>query len=338
MTRVPRVTAAAGCCGSGRELARFGDLARLDAFLLGPIGLPGGAPPRATVTASPAGLVHRPAPVLPVDRVVEELLPWFRARGLPVVCAVRGSTTGGVSDTLQRLRRSLDFSTVVGVEIDLAAPREGTRPAIGGLGGAGPVGPWSADPQACLKLLAGAREQLPRDLLLQAKLGGECPDPVAAARAAVGGGARALVLSGSVPAAGPGQHLVGPAIGPVTVGLVSHLREAIAGGRVPEVPLVGVGGVHDGPSALATCAAGAVGVQVGCGILTDPEALWRVHETLAVRGPGTDAAPDRAGTTNPTRTTTDPTRTSSDPRRASTDPTRTDTATHPDEQGVHRGR
>ena len=324
MTRVPTVTAAAGCGGTGRELARFGDLGSLDAFLLGPVGLPGGAPPRATITPSPSGLVHRAAPVIPVDRVVAELLPWFRARGLPVVCAVRGSTTGVVSDTLQRLRRSLDFGTVVGVEIDLATPREGTRPAIGDLGGAGPVGPWSADPQACLKLLAGAREQLPRDLLLQAKLGGECPDPVAAARA-VGGGARALVLSGAVPAAGRGQHLVGPAVGPVTLGLVTTVRDAMAAGRVPQVPLLAVGGIHDTPGALAAHRAGAAGVQVGCGILTDPEVLWRVHEALAA----TQAESTTTPSTAESRTTS--TTTTSTPEPITTDPTT-------DEQGGHRGR
>ncbi|WP_114907642.1 hypothetical protein [Ornithinimicrobium murale] len=294
--RLPLVTAAAGCGGTGRELARFGDLATLDAVLLGPVGLPGGAAPRASLSASPSGLVHRPAPVLPVDRVTEDLLPWFRARGLRVICAVRGSTTGAVSDTLQRLRRSLDFGCVVGVEIDLAAAREETRPAIGGLLGSGPAEPWSADPQACLKLLSVAREQLPRDLLLQAKLGGECPDPVATARAAVGGGARALVLSGAVPAVGPQQHLVGPAIGPVTLGLVTALRTAMAAGRVPPVPLAAVGGVHDGPTSLAARRAGADGVQVGCGILTDPEALWRVHEALAAADPVTPTTrPDEQG-------------------------------------------
>src|SRR5699024_9242108 len=125
--RVPLVTGAAGCGGNGRELARFGDLGALDAFLLGPVGLPGGALPRATVSATPSGLVHRPAPVLPVDRVVGEILPWLRARDLAVVIGVRGSTTGVVADTLHRLRRSLDFAAVSGVEIDLATAREAPR-------------------------------------------------------------------------------------------------------------------------------------------------------------------------------------------------------------------
>lgn len=315
--RVPLVTVAAGCGGTGRELARFGDLEVLDAFLLGPVGLPGGAPPRAAVSATPSGLVHRPAPVLPVDRVVEELLPWLRARGLSVVVAVRGSTTGLVADTLHRLRRCLDFAAVAGVEVDLAAARESTRPAVGGLVGTGrPAEPWSADPQACLKLLSAAREQLPRNLLLQAKLGGECPDPVATARAAVGGGARVLVLSGAVPT-DPGHQLVGPAVGPVTRGLVGALRAAITAGRVPSVGLIAVGGVHDVPSARAARRAGADGVQMGCGLLSDPEALWRVHRALTA-----DA------TDNPT---SDPT---TRPTTGSGTPDGQDPDT--DEQGAHR--
>lgn len=278
---VPRVTAATGCGGTGRELARFGDLTELDAVLLGPIGLPGGAGPRAGVTPTPSGLVYRPAPVLPVDRVVEELLPWAAARSLSVVCAVRGSTIGAVIDTIKRMCRALDFHVVVGVEIDLTTPREHTRQVIAGLGTAEPAGPWSGDPQACLKLLSSVREQLPRDLLLQAKIGGECPDLVATARAAVGGGARGLVLDGSVPALGVDQRLAGPAIAPVTLGRLGAVRAAVAAGRVPEVPLVAVGGIGDVRAAQQALAAGASGVQLGCGILTDPELLWRVHDDLA---------------------------------------------------------
>jgi len=293
---VPRVTAAAGCGGSGRELARFGDLRSLDAFLLGPVGLPGedGTVAPVHLSDSPSGLVHTRAPVMDVDHVVGDLLPWFAARGIPVVCAVRGSTVGAVTATLQRLRRSLDFAAVRGVEVDLAAVRSDTRPAIGVLGEVSVEATWSADPQSCLKLLAAAREQIPRDLLLTAKIGGECPDPVATARAAVGGGARALVLSGSVPARGPGQHLVGPAIAAVTLGLLARVREAVAAARVPDVPLVAVGGVRDRASAVETLVAGAHAVQLGSGILADPELLWDVHDALPTvppHEPGADHAP-----------------------------------------------
>lgn len=290
---LPRVTAAAGCGGSGRELARFGDLAELDAVLIGPIGL--SAARRATeILPTPSGLVHSGAVPLPVAHVLEDLLPWFRARGLRVVCAVRGETTGGVVEILQQLRRSLDFATVVGVEVDLCAERGESRPALAGVARSDPAGPWSHDPQACLKLLAACREQLPRDLMLTAKLAGECPDPLATARAGVGGGARALVLSGGVPAAPlsqaggappeddppSGWQLVGPAVGPIAIGLLARLRAAMAQGRVPDVPLVAVGGIGTAATARRARAAGASAVQVGSGLLSDPEVLWTVHRAL----------------------------------------------------------
>lgn len=314
-TRIPRVTAAAGCGGTGRELARFGDLGRLDAVLIGPIGArtphtAGPVPPQVWPSAS--GLVHTAAALVPVEHVVGDLLPWFATRSLPVIVAVRGATVGALTQVLQALRGSLDFSTVMGVEVDLTAERDQTRPGLGGLGEPEPLGPWSADPQACLKLLAAAREELPRDLLLTAKISGECPDLPAAARAAVGGGARALVVAGGVPAqpadgipaadgvsaddasaggasaAGdPDKRawLAGPAIAPVTLARLAQLRAAAGAGRVPDVPLIAVGGVTGATGALAARAAGATGVQLGTGLLTDPEMLWRVHEALA--GPNT---------------------------------------------------
>ena len=320
MPRVPLVTAAAGCGGSGRELARFGDLSHLDAVHLGPVvarptaeepvtggapspsrlsGAPGpsrrdggAVPQRSRLLPTPSGLVHRPAPGLPVGHVVQDLLPWFRARGLQVILAVRGSTVGDVVVTLQALRRSLDFSAVAGVEVDLATSRQESLPAIGGLTTTAPATAWSADPQACLKLLAAAREQLPRDLLLLAKLGGECPDPVATARGAVGGGARALVLSGSVPAMAEGQHLVGPATAVITLGLVTRIRAAILAARVPDVPLVAVGGVRDPQSALAARAAGAAGAQLGSALFADPAVLWEVHAALVNAGSPGASLPD----------------------------------------------
>lgn len=285
-TAVPVVTAAAGCGGSGRELARFGELQQLDAVHLGPVGAGASAwsPAPAALVSTPSGLVHRAARELPVGHVVQDLLPWLAARGLRVILAVRGGTVGEVVATLQELRRSLDFGTVTGVEVDLAATRAETRPSLAGLTSAAPATSWSADPQASRKLLAAAREQLPRDLVLLAKLGGECPDPVATARGAVGGGARALVLSGSVPALAPGYHLVGPATGVITLGLVRHIRAAITAARVPDVPLVAVGGVRDVRSALAAHQAGAQGVQLGSALVADPALLWQVHAALVAAG------------------------------------------------------
>lgn len=275
-----RLTPAAGCAGSGRELARFGDLAALDAVVLGPIAVRREPSAPVRLAPSPAGVVHGPAPALPVDLVVRELLPWHRARGIDVVCALRGATPAALAEVAGVLRRSLDLSCVRAVEVDLTGARESARPPIAGVPQDEPWTALSADPQDCLRALARVREQLPRDVLLTAKLGTGCPDLVASARAAVGGGAGALLVTGSVPAERPGQWLSGPAVAPVTRGLVRALREAMTAGRLPQVPVLAVGGVHDLASAQALIAAGAAGLQIGTALLSDPWLLWQLAHDL----------------------------------------------------------
>src|SRR5690606_19960551 len=105
---------------------------------------------------------------------------------------------------------------------------------------------------------------------------------VAAARAAVAGGATALVLCGAVPAHPEGSWLAGPAVAPVTERLVAEVTAATGQGRVPDVPLVAGGGVVDTETALRMLRLGARGVQLGTALLADPDLLWRVHEALTV--------------------------------------------------------
>lgn len=267
MTRrvvVPRAVPAAGCGGTGAELARFGDLAALDAVLIGPVAVAGvtGNPPPPVLRPVPGGLAHTPARPFAVHEVAGEHLPWLGARGVRAVVALRAGTGGELAELAAGLRRGLDFDAVAGVEVDLR-------------------GEPSRDPQVCRKLLARLRESLPRDLPIAAKLGPEGPDPVAAARAAVAGGAVTLVLAGGVPAHPEGAWLVGPAVLPVTERLVTGMAAAIAQGRVPDVPLVAGGGVTDPGSAVRLLDLGAAGVQVGTALLADPGVLWPIHTAVA---------------------------------------------------------
>jgi dihydroorotate dehydrogenase (NAD+) catalytic subunit len=77
--------------------------------------------------------------------------------------------------------------------------------------------------------------------------------------------------------------LSGPAVRPVAVRAVWQVAQAM-----PDVPIIGVGGVRTGRDALELIAAGATAVQVGTAIFNDPRAPVRVvrelREELAVRG------------------------------------------------------
>jgi dihydroorotate dehydrogenase (NAD+) catalytic subunit len=76
---------------------------------------------------------------------------------------------------------------------------------------------------------------------------------------------------------GGGGGLSGPAIHPVAVRAVYDVHAAM-----PDLPIVGVGGITDGVTAVEMLLAGASAVQVGTATFADPRAAGRVQEELEV--------------------------------------------------------
>ena len=70
--------------------------------------------------------------------------------------------------------------------------------------------------------------------------------------------------------------LSGPAIRPMAVRCVWQVRQAL-----PEVPILGMGGIATGLDALQFLLAGANAVSVGTAVFNDPSAPWRIHNELA---------------------------------------------------------
>jgi dihydroorotate dehydrogenase (NAD+) catalytic subunit len=85
--------------------------------------------------------------------------------------------------------------------------------------------------------------------------------------------------------AGGAGGLSGPAIRPIAVRCIWRTRQAL-----PEVPIIGSGGVRTGRDALELILAGATLVAVGTVIFHDPSACARIQreleEELAARGLG----------------------------------------------------
>ena len=266
ITLASPVLVASGCGGTGRELAAYADLTALGGFVTRSITLDpreDGAGPGLVET--PSGFVRAAGLSNPgLDRFLTAELPWLAQQRVRTFVSVAASTLGEYAELARRLGRSPGVS---GIEVNLSVP----DPKSLGLFDA-------REPFQAARVVASIRKELPRGVLLTAKLG---PDPlrvVEAARTVAEAGADAVVLVNEVPALLPDGRpggLTGPAIRPLALRCVADVHS-----QLPDLPLVGVGGIMTATDARAFLAAGATAVQIGSGLLHDPTCAARVAADL----------------------------------------------------------
>jgi len=283
-TRLPNpVMTASGCAANGKELHRFFDVARLGAFVTKSVmsqPRSGRGTPRMAET--PSGMLNSIGLQGPgIEAFVATDLPWLRSVGARALVSVAGSSSGEFADVAAALRASPAFDAVVGVEVNISCPNVANRGLV-----------FACDPLASAKVVALVREQLPRDVLVLAKLSPDVTDIVTVAAACVKAGASGLTMVNTLLGmaidtdlmrprlAGVTGGLSGPGIRPVAVRAIWQVRSAMFQGRMPTVPIVGVGGVCTGRDALELLGAGASAVQVGTAIFNDPSAPVRVLAEL----------------------------------------------------------
>jgi dihydroorotate dehydrogenase (NAD+) catalytic subunit len=270
------ILAASGCAGTGRELGRTGDLAGFGAFITRSITAePRAGRPAPRLQETPSGLLNAigmPGPG--VEAFLEQELPWLAERGITVIVSITGESAADFARLAQRLRQ---VDAVAGVEVNLSNPVQsaGTRPFAHEAGAAGSV-------------IHAVRRNTATGVPVLAKLAGDVTDLVAVARACVTAGADGLSLINAVrgfavdtarrgPALGSGTGgLSGPAIRPIALRAVWETHAAM-----PEVPIVGSGGVTSGDDAVALIMAGATAVSVGTALLSDPSAGARIQREVA---------------------------------------------------------
>jgi dihydroorotate dehydrogenase (NAD+) catalytic subunit len=277
------VMIASGCGGSGRELNRFFDVATVGAVVTPSVMVESRSGGQAPLRESPSGLVTDLAlPGPGAAGFADHDLAWLSSIGATVLTSVAGTTSTEYADVASTLLASEAFSCAMGVEVNLSCPSSTTPGMV-----------FGEDALAAGKVVALVRERLPRHVALFAKLSPDATDLTSVAAACVRAGADGLTLvNGPTAMAFGGQRprasedsllgrLSGPAIRPLAVHAVWQVRSAMFAGRLPTVPIIGVGGVRTGLDALELVAAGASAVQVGTAIFTDPSAPLRVREELA---------------------------------------------------------
>jgi dihydroorotate dehydrogenase (NAD+) catalytic subunit len=282
--RLPNpVMTASGCAANGKELHRFFDIAELGAFVTKTVLFDprsGRGTPRMAET--PSGMLNSIGLQGPgILAFVQNDLVWLRSVGARVLVSIAGNTAGEYANVAAALRASAAFDAVVGVEVNISCPNVANRGLV-----------FACDPLSAAKVIALVREKLPRDTPIFAKLSPDVTDIVEIARACVKAGADGLTMINTLlgmvidtdllrpQVAGVTGGLSGPGIRPVAVRAIWQVRAAILEGRMPTVPIIGVGGVCTGDDALQLVAAGASAIQVGTATFNDPTAPVRVKREL----------------------------------------------------------
>jgi dihydroorotate dehydrogenase (NAD+) catalytic subunit len=258
------VMIASGCFSSARELTGLLDLRKVGGIVTRSVTLTPelGAPaPRMAETSS--GLLT--ANGLQNDGVEAfvETLPSLLRIGVPLFASIGGRS---VEDYQRVAARLVALRAVSGLELNLSCPdlaREGRAFAND-----------AAHSAEVVAAVAGV-SRVP----VFAKLSLDGIDVVEVARQCVASGARGLTLVNAIAglaidpetlqaklATGSGV-LSGPAIKPLALLAVSRVAEAL-----PDVPILGVGGIASADDAIEFLAAGASAVQVGTAMLRTPSA------------------------------------------------------------------
>ncbi|MBM7787964.1 dihydroorotate dehydrogenase [Tenggerimyces flavus] len=277
------VMTASGCAAAGRELADFFDLTAIGAVVTKSImAAPrsGRATPRMAET--PSGMLNSIGLQGPgIDAFLANDLPYLKNLGARALVSIAGGSVGEFASLAARLAPEF---WVAAVEVNISCPNVENRGLV-----------FACDPGASSEVVSAVRAELPARVPVFAKLSPDVTDITTIARACVDAGANGLSVINTLLGmaidvdtmrpvlAGITGGLSGPAIRPVAVRCVWQVHKAL-----PDVPIIGIGGIRTGLDALEFVLAGASAVQVGTATFGDPSAPVRVlgelREALAARG------------------------------------------------------
>jgi dihydroorotate dehydrogenase (NAD+) catalytic subunit len=271
------ILTASGTSGHGAELAPYVDLGSLGAVVVKSLAaMPWEGNPPLRVHETTGGMINSVGLQGPGVAVwLARDLPALLDTGARVVASIWGRTVAEYEAAARLLAAAP--ADVVAVEVNLSCPNtEASRDLFA----------HSVDDTRAV-MMATAACGRPR----WAKLSPNTTELVAIADAARAGGAEAVTLVNTVLGmaidpetsayrlgSGPrGGGLSGPAIHPIAVRAVHDVHA-----ELPDLPIVGVGGVASGADAAELVLAGASAVQVGTATFADPRAPAQVlHEVEA---------------------------------------------------------
>jgi dihydroorotate dehydrogenase (NAD+) catalytic subunit len=267
------VFTASGCAAAGQELGQFWDVSRLGAMVTKSIMLEprsGRATPRMAET--PSGMLNSIGLQGPgIEAFLQRDLPWLHERGARTVVSIAGSTVEEYVRLAQRLRGRPGLTML---EVNISCPNVEDRGKV-----------FACNAATAADVIGAVRRV--SSVPVFAKLSPDVTDIVSIATAVVEAGADGLSMINTLLGmaidtktmrpvlAGVTGGLSGPAIRPVAVRCVYQVHAAL-----PDVPILGMGGIRTGNDALEFLLAGASAVSVGTAVFGDPNAPMRIIDEL----------------------------------------------------------
>jgi dihydroorotate dehydrogenase (NAD+) catalytic subunit len=267
------VLVASGTFGTGVEMSQLVELRKVGGVVTKSVtpqpvrGLP---TPRMVET--PSGMLNAIGLQNPgVEAFVEKDGPFIAQAGVPVIVSIAGKSVQEYAEVAVRVSK---IPGVVGLEANISCPNVERRNQV-----------FACDPQAAGEVIGTVTRMT--HLPVFAKLTADVTDLVEVAESCVRAGAHGLSLINTLLGMAIDVETFRPRLGGTTGGLSGPAIRAVAvrcvfqvARALPEVPIMGIGGIEDADSAIELLLAGATAVQVGTANFYNPPAAVEIAEGI----------------------------------------------------------
>jgi dihydroorotate dehydrogenase (NAD+) catalytic subunit len=208
-----------------------------------------------------------------IDAFLAKDVPYLVEQKARIIVSIAGETIEEYSTLARKLRA---VSGISAIEVNISCPNVENRGLV-----------FACDPEASRRVIDGVRRTIGGELPIIAKLSPDVTDLVSIAKGVVDSGADGLALINTVLGmvinvdtmrphlGGKTGGLSGPAIRPIAVRAVYQVHAAL-----PQVPIIGMGGIASGKDALEMILAGASGVSIGTASFGNPTAIMSIQSEL----------------------------------------------------------
>ena len=266
---------ASGCASSGKELSQFFPLREIGAVVTKSIMLkPRAGRPTPRMAETPSGMLNSIGLQGPgIDTFLADDVPWLASQGARIIVSIAGET---IEEYVSLARKLRGVNGISAVEVNISCPNVENRGLV-----------FACDPNTAAEVIKGVRGIIGGDLPIIAKLTPDVTNIATIASAVISNGADAIAMINTVLGmvintesmrphlGGKTGGLSGPAIRPIAVRAIYQVREAL-----PNVSILGMGGVASGKDAFEMILAGASGVSIGTANFSDPSAPYRIQNEL----------------------------------------------------------